>query len=237
MTVDDIFEMDPNASARLNQFYLAHLLGQQVEFEEPCCRKGMSDEMAKKDLPNTHYKGHLQPRISHVSLDQVIDFLHLNQHAFIKELIKKVDATLNKVIAQYGTKRKEVVKIKGAFDHIKEGLEIHMYTEGMILFPAIQNIVNRSKGQPQEEIKSFRLQYPIEVMKVEHENIFQSMRDIKTASRNFKVPKNSSPSFNELYLQLQRLNNALKKIVHIENNILYPFALRVEKETSVSDET
>lgn len=208
------------------------LLGTQVEFEEACRRKGVGSERVKKELFNTYHSDHPHFKISIWSPDQLVDSLHQKQHALVKQLVKKTDTTLHQVIVQYGSCRTELIKIKASFDKVKEGLEKHMYTEEIIIFPAIQNIVNRSKGQTQVELKPFRLLYPIEVMKAEHENIFQCMTDIKTASRNFKVPQNTSQSFNDLYLQLQNFKSAFKNIINIENNILYPAALQLEKRAA-----
>lgn len=232
MTIDEIFSIDPGASKVLNKFQMTPLLGTQVEFEQACRRKGVSSEIVKRELFNTYHSDHPHFKISIWSPDQLVDSLHQKQHALVKELAKKTDTTLHQVIAQYGSNRTELIKIKEAFDKVKEGLEKHMYTEEIIIFPAIQNIVNRSKGQIQKKIKPFQLHYPIEVMKAEHENIFECMMDIKTASRNFKVPKNTSQSFHDLYLQLQNLKNTLKNILSIENNILYPAALQLEKEAA-----
>lgn len=230
MTVDDIFNIDPTTIKTLKKFRLNQLLGEQVEFEEACRRKGVCSEMVKKELLHAYHTGHPYFDISTWSPDQLVNSLHLKQHSLIKELIKKIDITFDQVITQYGSNRTELNKIKTSFDEVKEELEKHMYTEEMIIFPAIKNIVNLSKGQSQEVKTLFRLLYPIEVMKAEHDKIFKGMRDIKKASRNFKVPKNTCQSFNTLYNQLRTLKSTLKSILAIENNILYPAALKLEKE-------
>jgi regulator of cell morphogenesis and NO signaling len=232
VTIDEICNIDPGASKVLDKFQMSPLLGTQVEFEEACYRKGVGSEMLKKELLNTYRSDHPHYNISIWSPDQLVDSLHHKQHILVKQLVKKTETTLHQVIAQYGSSRTELIKIKVSFDKVKEGLEKHIYTEETILFPAIQNIANRGSGRTQEEIKSFRLQYPIEVMKAEHDYIFQCMLDIKTASRNFSVPKNTSQSFNDLYLQLQNLKSILKNILSIEDNILYPAALQLEKEVA-----
>ncbi len=230
MTLHDIFNIDPGASRVLSEFQITPLLGLQLEFEEACYRKGVCSQIVKRELRNNYRSDHSHNKISIWSPDQLATCLHQKQHVFVKQLIKKTDTTLHQVITQYGSSRAELNKIKVSFDKIKEGLEMHMYTEGVIIFPVIQNIVNRSKGQTQEEMIPFRLLYPIEAMKDDHENIIQHMRDIEIISRNFRIPNNSSQSFHDLYQQLQHLKSQLIDVLYIENNILYPAALQIEKE-------
>ncbi|MFZ1806284.1 MAG: hemerythrin domain-containing protein [Cyclobacteriaceae bacterium] len=229
MTVDDIFNIDPTTSKVLEKFHLIQLLGQRVEFEEACERSGICSAIVKRELVSILHTSHPQPEITTWAPDQLAHSLHQVQHAEVKELVKKIETTLDRVVAQYGKSRIELHKIKASFDELREELERHVYTEEAIIFPAIQNIANSRKDQTHKN-KLFHLLYPVEVMKAEHEIIFDCMKDIQKASRNFKVPKNTSQSFNTLYQQLQTLKTTLKNILTIENNILYPAALKLERE-------
>lgn len=230
MTVDDIFKIDPSTGKVLKKFQLTQFLGQQIEFEEACYRNEICSKTVKKELLQLYHRGHPHFDMSTWSPDQVVNSLQQRQHALVKKLLKKIKTTLDQVIDQYGSNRIELNKIKTSFDEVKEELERHMYTEEVMIFPAIQNIVNRS--QTHEEKKLFRLLYPIEVMKAEHEKIFRSMKEIKKTSRNFKVPKNVNQSFNTLYQQLQTLESILINTLTIENNILYPAVLQLEEKNA-----
>jgi regulator of cell morphogenesis and NO signaling len=66
-------------------------------------------------------------------------------------------------------------------------------------------------------------------MEMEHELVGKNLEDIRGLSKNFTVPEDGCASYRLLYKMLDEFENDLHLHVHLENNILFPKALDLEK--------
>lgn len=164
-------------------------------------------------------------------LPHLVEHMMTEHHVFIKESIKSIRKSINEVLEQYGSLRIELPKIKSLFDKIVGGLELHMYTEGRILFPAIKKLALKGTGKHKKEDTVFRLMYPIKAMEDEHQSVIADLDKIRILSRGYSVPKGTNSSFHLLYHQLQQLEKHMRFIVKFEDQILFPAALQLENNT------
>ncbi len=70
---------------------------------------------------------------------------------------------------------------------------------------------------------------PIEHMLEAHNYAGDSMARISTLSNGYRTPPDGCPTFRALYRGLAEFESNLHRHVHLENNILFPRALEMEK--------
>jgi regulator of cell morphogenesis and NO signaling len=68
------------------------------------------------------------------------------------------------------------------------------------------------------------------MMESEHEAAGQILTDLSTVTNQYTPPKGACNSFQFLYHKLKELDEDLHQHIHLENNILFPKALALEKE-------
>ena len=71
---------------------------------------------------------------------------------------------------------------------------------------------------------------PIRMMMAEHDNAGEMLKRIRGASLNFALPQTACPTYEALYRGLQEFERDLHLHVHLENNILFPRAVEVERK-------
>ncbi|HPA31119.1 MAG TPA: hemerythrin domain-containing protein, partial [Bacteroidia bacterium] len=71
---------------------------------------------------------------------------------------------------------------------------------------------------------------PINMMEIEHESAGKNMSEIRTLSNDFTLPEDACASYSLLFRLLEEFEEDLHTHVHLENNILFPKALALEKE-------
>jgi len=71
---------------------------------------------------------------------------------------------------------------------------------------------------------------PINMMEIEHESAGKNMSEIRTLSNDFTLPEDACASYSLLFRLLEEFEEDLHTHVHLENNILFPKALDLEKE-------
>jgi regulator of cell morphogenesis and NO signaling len=65
----------------------------------------------------------------------------------------------------------------------------------------------------------------------EHDAAGEILRAIRELSKDFTTPEDGCISYQTLYKALEELEADLHQHIHLENNILFPGSLELEKKT------
>ena len=136
-----------------------------------------------------------------------------------------------KVARVHGEAHPEVVEISDLFLKMSEELSFHMHKEESIVFPFIAQItVAKHNDEPLESPPFGSIQYPINKMEAEHEEAGDIMAKIQELSSNYTPPEYACNTYRVLYAKLNEFAENLYQHIHLENNILFPRAIKLEKE-------
>lgn len=231
MTISEILRVAPQATDVLKRLGIVHL-NSKAQFEEACREAQVLPELVKEHLKKILISPSIHSEMSEWPLPHLVEHMMEEHHRFIKESVKSIRTSIHEVLKQYGSRRIELEKIKSLFDKVVIGLELHIYTEGKILFPAIKKLAEKRTETNEEEATPFHLMYPIETMENEHRAVIADLDKIRALTRGYKVPKGTISAFGLLYSQLEQLEKHIKYIVKLEDQILYPAALQLESGSS-----
>ncbi|MEP0861315.1 MAG: hypothetical protein HRF52_07730 [Ignavibacterium sp.] len=106
-------------------------------------------------------------------------------------------------------------------------LKLHIYKEEKILFPYLINLSKAFRKEIPFERPYFEsVNNPIEIMKSDHELIFENLNQIKMSisGRNF-----NSNEERQILKKLKEFVDEVESIVYLENKILFPRAIQIEK--------
>lgn len=157
-------------------------------------------------------------------LDLLCDYIEKKHHRFVKKNLPDLVHYTQKIASVHGTNHPELAEIADLFGQINTELLQHLKNEEEVLFPAIKEVVlNQNKGAL-ATIKS-----EIERMTKEHEFAGGAMDKINELSKGYKVPADGCNTYNVTYNLLHQFEDDLHIHVHLENNILYPKAIRLEQ--------
>jgi regulator of cell morphogenesis and NO signaling len=73
------------------------------------------------------------------------------------------------------------------------------------------------------------VQNPVAMMEHEHDSAGNALRAMRRASAGYAPPDDACISFQTLYKALADLEADLHQHIHLENNILFPRAIAMEK--------
>jgi len=76
------------------------------------------------------------------------------------------------------------------------------------------------------------IQDPIKVMMHEHDNEGERFKKIATITNQYQVPEDACNTYKVTYALLREFENDLHLHIHLENNILFPKAVEMEKEAA-----
>ncbi|MFA7444739.1 MAG: iron-sulfur cluster repair di-iron protein [Flavobacteriaceae bacterium] len=163
-------------------------------------------------------------------LDLLADYVEKTHHRYIEDKTPVLLAFLNKLCKVHGDRHPELFEIDRLFNESAQDLAAHMKKEELILFPFIRKMVStRISGRPLERPQFGTVENPIEMMKHEHDTEGERFREIARLTDNYTPPADGCNTYRTAFLMLEEFEQDLHKHIHLENNILFPSALNLEK--------
>ena len=165
------------------------------------------------------------------SPDFLSTFIVNSHHQYVRQVLPDIRSTAAKVMKVHGAEHPELVEIQRLVESINEELTLHMMKEEKILFPYIQELVMARDGDASVYRSQFRsVTNPIHMMEMEHELVGESISKIRMLTNDYLLPLDACASYRFLYQLLQEFEEDLHVHVHLENNILFPKAIALEKQ-------
>ena len=120
---------------------------------------------------------------------------------------------------------------RGAVAAVCARLTAHLRDEEELLFPYIKQLAQRpAAGGPVTPPAFGSAQALIAQMGAEHEEVGATLGEIERLSGGYAVPADGCNTYRALYGFLGEFEATTKKHIHLENNILFPKAIRLEQE-------
>lgn len=203
--------------------------------KEVCEKKGLEhseilDELESVLTSSTHQS------IDYKSwpLDLLVDYIEKKHHRYVKEKIPVLKQFLDKLCRVHGERHPELFKINELFTASANELTAHMKKEELILFPFIKKLV-KSKLDSQLVLQPAfgTVENPIAMMMHEHDNEGERFRKIAELTSNYQPPVDACNTYKVTFAMLDEFEKDLHLHIHLENNILFPGALKLEKQFEI----
>jgi len=174
---------------------------------------------------------HAGMRFAEWEPDFLITYIVQNHHTYVLKMIPVLYTHTQKIATVHGSNHPELIEIAKHFETIALELKRHMMKEEEILFPFINELQLAKKTQHTVRRPHFgSVQNPITMMEAEHQLAGDEMYMIRTLSNNYTVPEDGCTTYRVTYQELQDFELDLHRHVHLENNILFPMAVKLEHE-------
>ncbi|MBI9036178.1 MAG: iron-sulfur cluster repair di-iron protein [Bacteroidales bacterium] len=180
-------------------------------------------EMQESD-PETEF-------IKRLELDELVDYIIKRHHSFVLEQIPVITQLLEKIASVHGDAHPEVFTIKSEFEEATKNLSGHLDDEEQKLFPYIKSLVAAQKsGQTFEAVEGFSLKALLEGMLDEHTAEGDRFDKLSKLTNNYEIPADVCNTFVVSFKSVKAFQDDLHRHVHLENNMLFPKALKLEAE-------
>jgi regulator of cell morphogenesis and NO signaling len=169
------------------------------------------------------------PRFNSWDLDVLTGYIVGNHHGYVRQAIPGLLAHARKVADVHGERHPEVKAIAEYFESVAADLAQHMAREEQVLFPYINGLAAAGRGGAMPIAPFGSVANPIRMMEAEHQAAGDAMASIRKLSGGYVPPADACTTFTVAYQELQAFEADLHQHVHLENNILFPKALELER--------
>jgi regulator of cell morphogenesis and NO signaling len=167
------------------------------------------------------------------SAQELIRHIVGQHHSYVRSETPRLTTMFEKVVSRHGQAHPEVASIRNLFEALTQELSVHMLKEENVLFPYFEQIessVARGTTPPPAVFGS--VQMPISRMLADHDDAGELLTRIRALSSGYRAPESACPTYRALYHGLEEFERDFHRHVHLENNILFPRALHMERQVS-----
>jgi regulator of cell morphogenesis and NO signaling len=199
---------------------------------EACAKKNIEVSIVESELKeiegrqttNTH-------NYNNWDLDFLADYIINNHHKYVTSAIPFLDELSIKVAQVHGDHHPELLEIEQYTQEVIEELTMHMHKEEAILFPYIKKLAETTRNNQSMDAPPFgTIANPINMMEAEHTSVGRAMELIEDLSNGFTPPQDACMSYRVLFAKLQEFLTDLHQHIHLENDILFPKAIKLESD-------
>jgi len=229
-TVGEIVTKDFKTASIFSKYGIDFCCGGNQTLEEACKKQSVDVAALQKELDEAAQGKEGTIDFNSLSLKLLTDYIEETYHTYIKEKTPVLLQLLKKIKEVHGERHPELSKINELFSQSAMALSMHLQKEERILFPIIRELSDAAKsGLPPEEMHCGSVQNPISVMMDEHETEGDRFEAISKLSGKYKTPADGCNTFRATYEALDEFERKLHEHIHLENNILFPKAIEIEK--------
>lgn len=212
-------------------FGLDFCCGGKKTLNDACGEKNIDPAAVINELEKLGQSNSTASHFNTWEIDFLIDYIVNNHHSYVNNSVSSIDHRFQQVIAAHGEKFPSLSKIESVFSELKHELVTHMSKEEKMLFPYIKKMQIAYKNSLDLPVPPFgTVGNPVTVMESEHQRAGFLMEEISRITNNYVPPKGACGRFKLLYAELKDFEADLHMHVHLENNILFPKAVELEKK-------
>ena len=232
MTIRDIVANDFRTAAVFQRHGIDFCCKGNRSVQDACRNSRVTAEDVLNDIAEATATPPLEgPRFNSWQLHTLVSYIVGNHHAFVRQLIPVLLTHTKKVAAVHGDRHPELPQVAQLFSEVADEMTSHMAKEEQILFPYIVDVEEAShtgSGRPSAPFGTVR--NPIRMMEMEHESAGDAMARIRSLTSGYAIPEGACTTYRVCLQELEAFESDLHQHVHLENNILFPKAARLENE-------
>ena len=164
------------------------------------------------------------------SMGELIDHIVEKHHAFTRSQLDRLTTLSAKVTRAHGTRHTELFQLENLLRDMASEMEGHLAMEEDVVFSYLklmEKIRSGGKKAPNPFAVLPQNNHPLSILAWEHDMTGDEWNEIHRLTRNFTTPAEACESWKELYRALRVLEKDIHQHVHLENNILFPKAIKM----------
>ena len=163
-------------------------------------------------------------------IDFLAQYIEQKHHKYVETQIPILKGYLKKIIAAHGNRHKELYDILDLFEGTASELTLHMKKEELMLFPQVRKMYKSHNDGEEIVLPPFgSFENPIGAMMKEHTDEGERFRQIRALSNDYTPPADGCNTYKVTFKLLEEFEKDLHLHIHLENNILFPKAIDLEK--------
>lgn len=198
--------------------------------EQVCRERGLSMQSVVNSLESATHSDDL-PNLSNLPVDIIIEYLRHSHYLFVKHKLPYMARLIQSLETKESISTPIAEDLKFIFPLYVEDFIEHIYKEEDTLFTYILQLNNALSGKFHPGKLFYMMEnHSVEHFALEHDCHDDEMQGIRKITNDYTLAPGASLLVKVVYKELQSFEESLITHAKVENEILFPKALMLEKE-------
>ncbi|MFT3705583.1 MAG: DUF542 domain-containing protein [Agriterribacter sp.] len=233
MSASDVVKQHHRTADVFRKYDIAYCCTGRWPLSTVCAMQGLEFENLKAALEKAVHPHQLPPGLSFENWD--IDFLtryitHIHHH-YAKATLPDTAMLLQEFAEGHTKKYPHMMEVSGLCNTLQKELLPHLQHEEEIIFPYISQIYRASRNNDSYgKLLVKPLRKPLDLLHHEKEIFLSVIAKMRLLTHQYTAPEKACVNHMVVMAKLKELDTDLVQHIHLENNILFPKAIQIEKE-------
>lgn len=232
-TVREIATESPACIPVFESWGIDYCCGGQKSLEQACRDRDLSGIQVLEQLEKAADRpGEDFTRWDTAKLADLARHIVSRHHVYVRQQLVRLEQLGNQVSRKHSQAHPEVTKVFELLMTLRDELSMHMMKEEQILFPYIARLEHATEtGHSIPEPVFGTVANPVQQMMHEHDDASSLLAAIRKLTQVYTAPADACLSYSTFYAGLKEFETDLHQHIHLENNILFPRALKLEEQS------
>jgi regulator of cell morphogenesis and NO signaling len=238
MTVSEIVRNDYRTAEVFNKYGINFCCSGNMPLEQACQMQDIDPDLLQKDLDKAKHVVCLPPTIKFEdwSVEFLIDYILNIHHAYLKHTIPELNRALRSFVSSHNDKYSYIFFVEEAFNDLASEIIEHLEHEEESIFPYLKLV---STTYTRKEIYGSlfvrTLSKPLSlIIESEHKRIESLLKQLRKTTNNYTFSDDVCPYHQVIYNKLKEFDIDIVQHKGLEDKILFPKAIAMEKELLMS---
>jgi regulator of cell morphogenesis and NO signaling len=230
LPVGGIVERDYRAAVVFEHHGIDYCCERQVTLADAC--QEAAADLAAIEAELTGIRDRVPPILPTTAwdLDQIVAYIVDQHHRYVRDTLPLLLGWCARLVARHGDEHQEFRLVADLVDELDAELTAHLVKEEQILFPWVTRLaVARRDRVPIGASPFGTVLNPIRAMETEHERAEEIVGALRALTGNFLAPQDGCVTWRLCWAELARFDEDLRNHVHLENHLLFPRAIELER--------
>lgn len=222
-TIGEIVTNDFRTASIFKDAGIDFCCGGNKSIADACSEKGIDFTQLMQKLNSVSQSADSNTKnFNEWELPFLCDYIVQTHHKYVLRNLPELVFYTQKIASVHAEHHPELIEVEHLFAQINEELLQHLLKEEEVLFPAIKSTATIPALEDKATIIS-----EITRMQGEHELAGGAMDKINVLTHHYMIPGDACNTYRVALKLLEQFEDDLHIHVHLENNILYPKALKL----------
>ena len=231
-TVRELALENPGATRVFEKLGIDYCCGGGQTLEQACQAAHVSTNQVADSLAASQSASATAPARNWQTepLSELLAHIQSTHHVYTRKEIARLSPLFDKVCSVHGKNHPELLRLRQIFSGLAEELTTHLMKEEVVLFPYVLRMEEAVvANEPVLPPPFGSVRNPVAMMMNEHDGVGSALRSMRQIGNGYAAPPDACISFQTLYQALVAFEADLHQHIHLENNILFPRAIEMER--------
>lgn len=232
-SIREIVSTQPSAAAVLERFAIDLCSQADAPLDAACTELQLSIDQVLEKLSDAarNEQGATPEDLSEFTQSRLIQHIVRVHHQCVRQELPRLVEMTRKLAGNRADCAPELKSVERLLHELRADLFNHIQKEEMVLFPFIAQMEEELLQDGAPAHACFRtVAQPISMMMQEHDTAGLMMAELRRLTQEFVPPQWACATHAAFFAGLRAFEADLAQHVHLENDVLFPTAIRMEAE-------